>query len=101
MAYQSGRTVKSPAAKPTTVASATRDARRIVNRLYPAPWNAGVTVDSSRKADPQTLAVRIRTVVTFPASLPSPSTLALELYGLPRVVGCWSDTVSITVVRDA
>lgn len=102
MAYQSGRTVKSPKSKPTTIASATRDARRVIARIYPAaPWNVGITVDSSRTADHRTLAPQIRTVVTFPESLPSPSTLALALYELPGLVDCRSDAVSITIVRTA
>jgi hypothetical protein len=62
--YTSGRTVKSRDAKRTTVATATADIRKLVNRHLRDVQ--GVTVDSNGTAHPVTLASQIRTVVTFP-----------------------------------
>ena len=69
MAYTSGRTVKSSRpARPTTVASATADARKLVKRhLRDADANGQVTIDSAKTADPLTLEPLVRTVITFPA----------------------------------
>lgn len=98
--FTSGRTVASPARKPTTIASATRDARRIVNRLYPAPpWNVGLTVESRGTANPRTLAAQVRTTVTFPAGQPGKEQLALDLYSLPGVVAVESTDVAVTITR--
>lgn len=66
MAYTSGRTVKSRKAQaPTTVASATRDARRLVTKHLNIP---GVSVDSSMTARLDTLEPRVRTVISFTSS---------------------------------
>jgi hypothetical protein len=100
MSYVSGRTVKtSRKTTPTTVASATRDARRLVARHLPG--ETGITVTSSRTADPATLATQVRTVVTHAPGAPNLGHLAGALYNLPGVVDCHRDDVSITIVRTA
>lgn len=98
MAYTSGRSVKSSRRQqPTTVASATADARKLVKRHLPGI--EGVTVDSYRTADRESLALQIRTVITFPQSADS-SDLACAVEGLPgHVTSTWTE-VNLTIIRN-
>ena len=95
--YTSGRTVKtSRKTRPTTVASATADVRKLIDRCMPD--TAGVTVDSTRTADPTTLDAQIRTTITYPETADA-SDLACAVERLPgHVRSTWS-TVAITIVR--
>lgn len=97
MAYQSGRTVKRLNAKPTTVASATRDARRLIGRNLPGI--TGITVESRGTADPTSLAPRVRTRITHPAGVDT-GALFEALRNLPGVVVAVADAVGITLTRD-
>lgn len=65
MAYTSGRTVKSAARKPAglTVAKATADARKVVNRVMPG---VNTTVDSRLSHDLDTDTPTVITTITFP-----------------------------------
>jgi hypothetical protein len=100
MAYTSGRTVKSSRpARPTTVASATADARKLVKRhLRDAHANGQVTIDSAKTADVETLAPLVRTVITFPAGT---DTVALEgaMAELSGACSCMATPESLTFVR--
>jgi hypothetical protein len=102
MAYTSGRTVKSGISKATTVTSATRDARRLVKQhLAELP---GLTVDSTRTADPKTLVAQVRTVITFAAhSFLSGEilTAARAAEGLPGTVRVVTSPTGITITRNA
>jgi hypothetical protein len=97
MAYTSGRAVKSSKTpRPTTVVSATRDARRLVTRCLPVV--EGITVNSSLTADPHTLAAQVRTTITFPETIDA-SDLANDVQGLSGYVSSTWSTVAITVIR--
>lgn len=96
--YTSGRTVKSSKTQPpTTVASATKAARKLADALIAAP---GVTVDSARTADPDTLAAQVRTTVTFAAGSCGSAQLAVALNALPGVARLNASATHITVVRN-
>lgn len=101
MSYVSGRTVKSSANRgPTTVASATADARRLVRKYLPDVQ--GVTVKSNGAADPVTLAPRVRTVITWPDGLTYDHVkLAIAITELPGYLNAKNDTCSVTYVRTA
>jgi hypothetical protein len=99
MSYVSGRTVKPTSSrKPTTVASATRDARRLVTRYLPIGVNA--TVNSSITADPKTLATQVRTHITFPNGTPivGLTEAARELPGIAHVTSYAS---GVMILRNA
>lgn len=64
--YTSGRTVKSSKRRqPTTVASATREARKLVNRYLPI---GGVMIDSTMTAHTETLEPLVRTTISYPGT---------------------------------
>lgn len=99
MAYTSGRSVKSSKpARPTTRATATADARKLVNRHLPSV--EGVTVDSALTADPATLAAQVRTTITFPETIDA-SDVACAVETLPGYVSSTWTAVRITIVRAA
>jgi len=99
--YTSGRTVKSnrPAA-PTTVASATADARKLVKRHFKGA--TGITVNSSLTAHTVTLEPLVRTTISFPASSREATRpLADAVESLPGYVSmAWTD-YHISFVRTA
>lgn len=96
--YTSGRTVKSSKTQPTTVASATRDARRLVTRYLPSV--EGVTVSSTMTAHPTTLAPRVRTMITWPGDVtPDHLQLGMAITELTGYIGAFSDNCSITFTR--
>lgn len=98
--YTSGRTVKSSKpAKPSTVASATRDARKLIARIHPTAQSA-FTVNSTLTADLTTMESRVRTTITFPESSDA-SDLACAVEGLTGYVGSTWSTVNITITRRA
>lgn len=99
MAYTSGRTVKSSRpARPTTVASATADARKLVNRHLADV--RGVTIDSAKTAHTVTLAPLVRTSITFP-ELDREATrkLADAIASLPGYHSMAWNTCGISFVR--
>ena len=97
--YTSGRTVKSPARKPTTIASATADVRKLVRKHLPGV--EGITVTSNGTADPKTLDHQIRTVITFPHDM-EVGGLADALTALPNLVRADTDgCLTYTIVRAA
>jgi hypothetical protein len=97
--YTSGRTVKtSRKARPTTVASATRDARRLIDTYLPGV--ATITVDSNLTADPHSLAPQVRTVITYPATVDA-SDIACAVESLTGYIASTWNTVSITILRTA
>jgi len=97
--YTSGRTVKG-IAKTTTRATATRDARKLVNRYLPGI--DGVTVDSTNTADPNTLAPQVRTVITWPGRMtPAHVQLGMAITELPGYVSARNDDCSVTFIRKA
>jgi hypothetical protein len=97
MSYTSGRTVKtSRTVKPSTPASATRDARRLVTRHL--PQLTGVTIDSRLDYDFTTNTCLVRTVITYPATADA-SDLACAVESLPGLVRSTWDTVAITIIR--
>lgn len=98
MAYTSGRTVKSGVSTATTIAKATRDARRLIEKTLPGV--AGVTVNSTRTADPVTLDLQIRTTITYPETADA-SDLACAVERLPGLIRSTWSTVAITIVRAA
>lgn len=80
--YTSGRTVKSSKRRqPTTVASATREARKLVNRYLPI---GGVLIDSQMIAHTVTLEPLVRTRISYPGmSLDETRALAEAIESLP------------------
>lgn len=76
MAYTSGRTVKSRKAQaPTTVASATRDARRLVAKHLKRP---NISIDSRMTAHTVTLEPYVSTTISFThTGIPMEATRAL------------------------
>lgn len=96
--YISGRTVKPVDRKPTTVASATREAQRLVAKHLPGV--DGVTVNSGGTADPVTFASQIRTVITYPATADA-SDLACAVEILPDVVRSDWTAYAVTYWRAA
>lgn len=99
MSYTSGRTVKTARpVKPSTPASATRDARRLVTRCLPNL--TGVTIDSRLDYDLAANTARVRTLITFPPTTDA-SDLACAAERMPGIVrSTWTD-VSITIIRTA
>lgn len=97
--YTSGRTVKTSKPRTTTTrASATRDARRLIDRYLPGI--AGVTVDSTGTADPYTLAEQVRTVITWPGRCTAAHVqLGAAITELPGYVRATNDDTSITYWR--
>lgn len=94
--YTSGRTVKSrKAPKPTTVASATRDARRLVERCIPG---MGATVTSNPHWDIRAERESVRTVITYPATVDA-SDLACAVEGMPGVIRSDWTPYAITIIR--
>lgn len=81
--YTSGRTVKSKTRKPTTQVSATRDARRIVEKLMPG---VGATVNSRTSWDLKADRPTVVTTVTFPRDHEQRLTLGACLVTLPGYV---------------
>jgi len=97
--YTSGRTVKGNA-KPTTVARATTDARRLIGKHLPT--TEGVTVKTTLTADPVTLAPQLRTVITWPGSItPAHVQLGMAITLLPGYLSAINDDCSITYLRSA
>jgi hypothetical protein len=97
--YVSGRTVKSPATRPTTLATATRDAYRLaVKHLDHATLRDLVTVATTRTADPVSLDERLRTVITFPSNTNSRA-LATAVAELPGVVSVSVHDHAIVITR--
>lgn len=97
--YTSGRNVKSGKAKRTTRATATTEARKLINRYLPAV--EGVTVDSTLTAAPVTLAPQVRTMITFPAGLTDAHlALGMAITELSGYVGAINDDCSITYLRN-
>lgn len=95
--YTSGRTVKSIAAKPTTIATATADVRKLVRKHVPGVQ--GITVTSNGTVDPATLAYQVRTVVTFPPDI-EVGGLAEAILDLPGLVRADTDGyLTYTIVR--
>ena len=97
MAYTSGRTVKSGVRKTTTVTSATKDARRALEATFGKTPTA--TVDSVRIADPKTLDLMVRTVITFPHTAGNAELLADAVESLPGFVRAITTPQSVTIVR--
>lgn len=108
MAYTSGRTVKSSRkARPTTIASATADAHRLIHRhLDMASIRDLATVTSTRTADPRTLNVQVRTVITYPSTAGRPTSeqaadaLAAAAGDLPGAVRVARTAESLTITRN-
>jgi hypothetical protein len=97
--YTSGRTVKSAKRQPTTIAKATMQAHRLMRRhLDMAAIGDLATVQSTRTADPRTLAEQIRTRITFPANTDSVA-LTDALGDLDNVVSVTAYPYGITVLR--
>lgn len=92
------RAVKSPVAKPTTVASATTAARKLV-KLHLAGVDM-VTVDSFKIAAMVngTLTPVIKTTITYPETADA-SDLACAVESLSGVVATTWSTVAITITR--
>lgn len=64
--YTSGRTVRtSRKTTPTTVAGATREARKLVNRYLPI---GGVMISSEMTAHAKTLEPLVRTTISYPGT---------------------------------
>ena len=98
MAYISGRTVKSSKApKPTTTASATRDARRLVEATIPG---VGATVNSSVYWDMATDRSAVRTIITYPETADA-SDLACAVGRLTGVIRSDWTCVAVTIIRAA
>lgn len=96
--YTSGRTVKSIAAKPTTIATATADVRKLVRKHVPGVQ--GITVTSNGTADPRTLDHQIRTVITFPSDIDPGQAFCTALLDLPNLVKADTDGyLTYTIVR--
>lgn len=101
IAYTSGRSVKSSKpAKPTTRATATADARKLVNRHLSGV--EGVTIDSALTAHPVTLAPQVRTTITWPGEITAAHLdLAAAIDDLPGFLGAITGSHSITLRRAA
>lgn len=97
--YTSGRTVKSSKrAKPSTVVSATRDARKLVSRYLPGV--EGITITSTLTAHPTTLAPQVRTMITWPGDVtPAHVQLGAAIVDLSGYLGAFNDNSSIVYLR--
>lgn len=92
------RAVKSRATKQDvglTVPQASREARRITDKLMPGQ---GVTVESRRSHDLATDTPTIITYITYPEAVDA-SGVALKIESLSGVLRSTWSTVSITVTR--
>lgn len=96
--YTSGRTVKSSKGrKPTTTVSATRDARRIVQKLMPG---VGATVNSRVGWDLDANRETVVTTVTFPPNHKSAFDLWTALIALPNATNAGHrDSCRMVVTR--
>lgn len=94
--YTSGRTVKSKTRKPTTIASATADVRKLVRKHLPDAQ--GITVDSTMTADPQTLASQVRTVISYAPEVDA-SDVAIAVQSLHGYVTSTWTSYAITIIR--
>lgn len=94
--YTSGRTVKSKGRKPTTTVSATRDARRIVQRIMPG---VGATVNSRISWDSKADCEIVETTVTFPHMHAAISDLRDALHALPGMRDFRTESARMTFSR--
>jgi hypothetical protein len=96
--YTSGRTVKTRKPQITTVAAATRDARRCVEQTIPG---VGATVTSRTSWDLEADVETVSTTVTFPRGQRGATGLALLLADLPGVRTRIVADASVTIIRSA
>lgn len=98
--YTSGRTVKSTGRRPNTgltVQKATRDARRIVERIMPG---VGATVNSRPGWDLKVDRATIVTTITFPPSHAQTFALWVALFALPGNIGTGTqDSARMVITR--
>jgi hypothetical protein len=99
MAYTSGRTVNSSGRKTDaglTVAKATREARRVVDKVMS---DANATVDSRLGYDLATDTPTMVTTITFPEGQPGRHTLYARITLLPGYLARIGDSARIVITR--